>query len=138
VTAPDPAVLEAAVRKAAVTLANNSVLPTWMQLPALGRDMTPIAEIAVGAAYPLIAAAVEARTADAIADKIAERLSMPSASRARPSLQYGLGLLASVDIARSYRSAAPEETYPRDPLEGVPYDDEIVCCASGSCEVCKR
>jgi hypothetical protein len=92
----------AAVQAATFALARPGSLPAWLSISALGRNMMPIAEIAVAAAAPLIARA----TADAIADKIKERLSMPSASRARPSLQYGLGLLAAVDIARSHGSQA--------------------------------
>ena len=40
-----PQLVEAVVR----SLVQNSALPDWMQAPALGRDMTPLAEIAVDA-----------------------------------------------------------------------------------------
>jgi len=58
----DPAAVEAA----AFALAKPGSLPDWLSISALGRDMTPLAEIAVAADAPLIARA----TADAIADKI--------------------------------------------------------------------
>jgi hypothetical protein len=47
-----------AVQEATFALARPGSLPKWLEIPALGRDMTPIAEIAVAAAYPIIAASV--------------------------------------------------------------------------------
>jgi hypothetical protein len=60
----------AAVQAATFALAKPGSLPEWLSIPALGRNMTPLAEIAVAAAAPLIARA----TADAIADLLAKFL----------------------------------------------------------------
>ena len=62
--------LDAAVQEATFALAKPGSLPKWMEITALGRNMTPIAQVAVAAAYPFIAAAVEAQTREAIAAEI--------------------------------------------------------------------
>lgn len=49
-----------AVQAATFALARPGALPDWALPCALGRDMTPIAELAVEAAWPIIAAAVRA------------------------------------------------------------------------------
>jgi hypothetical protein len=49
---------DTAVQEATFALARPGSLPKWLEIPALGRDMKPIAEIAVAAAYPIIAAAL--------------------------------------------------------------------------------
>jgi len=97
-----------AVRAAAVALARPGSLPEWLSIPALGRDMTPIAEIAVAAAAPLIARA----TADAIADKIdsaAAQIETDPDSKCltldeRDALR--VGMWSSAKIARSHGSQA--------------------------------
>ena len=63
---------DAAIEKATFALATPGALPKWMEITALGRSMTPIARVAVEAAYPFIAEAVEARTREAIAMAITE------------------------------------------------------------------
>jgi N-formylglutamate amidohydrolase len=95
----------AAVQAATFALAKPGSLPAWLSIPALGRDMTPIAEIAVAAAAPLIARA----TADAIADKIEQ--SMPESGTHINTTQYREGLIDGmnrvlISLRRSHGSQA--------------------------------
>jgi hypothetical protein len=101
VTAPDPAVLEAAV-EAALRQSDSpeggyQVLRGYVSYAQI-RDV-------ITAAYPLIAAAVEARTADAIADRLEQTA---AAMVYTTATAWRHGVLYAADRARAYRSAAPE------------------------------
>lgn len=59
---PLPATDRARLEQAAVrALVRNSAVPEWLQLPSLGRDMTPIAELVVDAVEPVVTQLVAER-----------------------------------------------------------------------------
>jgi hypothetical protein len=49
---------DALIRAGTLALVSVTRLPEWMQVPALGRHMTPVAELVVDALLPLLAEAL--------------------------------------------------------------------------------
>lgn len=54
ISLPDDDLRERLVKAGVTDIRHNVLLPEWMQLPALGRDMTPLSELVVDAVLPLI------------------------------------------------------------------------------------